>query len=289
MIINHNIQSISIYRNLKITNSGMDKTHSKLSSALRITKAGDDASGLAVSEKMRSQIRGLNRAAQNTQDGISMIQTADGYLDDAQAITLRLRELAVQASNGIYTGEDRLQLQVEVSQLVDELDRIASNAQFNAVNLFTGKFSRIDFDAPVNTGSMWFHVGANMDQRQRVYLNTMTSKALGLRDVRTGELFSIGTQNKANKAIGVLDLAIKRLSKERADLGATQNRLEATTKGIMISSENAQTSESGIRDADVAKEMTNYVTGETLTRFGTNLLTKSHQIRREVVERMVLR
>ena len=289
MIINHNIGSISILRNLKLTNNRNDNTLTKLSSALRISKAGDDASGLAVSEKMRSQVKGLNRAAQNTQDGISMIQTADGYLDDAQAIVLRLRELAVQSSNGVYTQDDRLQLQVEVSQLVDELDRIASNAQFNAVNLFTGKFSKIDFNAPVHTGSMWFHVGANMDQRQRVYLNTMTAKALGLRNVRTDELFSISTQGKANNAIGVVDLAIKRLNEQRADLGATQNRLEATTKGIMSSSENTQASESRIRDADVAKEMTKYVIGETLTRFGTTLLTKSHQIRREVVERMVLR
>ncbi|HON89128.1 MAG TPA: flagellin, partial [Spirochaetales bacterium] len=204
MIINHNLSAMFANRNVGINNLNVEKNMEKLSSGLRINRAGDDASGLAVSEKMRSQIRGLNQASKNAANGISLIQTSEGYLQESQDILQRLRELAIQASNGIYTNEDRMQIQVEVSQLVDEIDRIASHAQFNGMNLLTGRFARENGDNII-TSSMWFHIGANMDQRERVFIGTMTSKALGVRNVGSEEIMSLSTPENANRSIGVLD------------------------------------------------------------------------------------
>ena len=161
MVINHNMSAINSHRVIKFKNWDLDKNVEKLSSGMRINRAGDDASGLAVSEKMRSQIRGLRQATRNTEDGISLIQTAEGYLGESHAILQRIRELAVQAANGVYTSEDRMQIQVEVSALIDEIDRIASHAQFNEMNLLTGRFARETGENRV-TASMWFHIGANM-------------------------------------------------------------------------------------------------------------------------------
>ena len=175
MIINHNISAMYANRQLGVNGLAVDKGMEKLSSGMRINRAGDDASGLAVSEKMRSQIRGLNQASKNAANGVSFIQTTEGYLQESQDILQRLRELSIQAANGIYTAEDRMQIQVEVSQLVDEIDRIASHAQFNGMNLLTGRFAR-EGSENIVTASMWFHIGANMDQRERVYIGTMTSK-----------------------------------------------------------------------------------------------------------------
>ncbi|PKL13166.1 MAG: flagellin, partial [Spirochaetae bacterium HGW-Spirochaetae-6] len=231
MIINHNMSAIYTNRQLKFNDWAVQKDIEKLSSGLRINRAGDDASGLAVSEKMRSQIRGLYRAAQNAQDGISFIQTTEGYLQNTQDIIQRVRELAVQSANGIYTSEDRMQIQVEVSQLVDEIDRIASHAQFNGLNMLTGRFA-YDDDASNPAASMWFHIGANMDQRERVFIGTMNSKGLGIREVVSDTFISISTPEKSNQAIGTLDMALKKVNKQRADLGAYQTRLEFATKGI---------------------------------------------------------
>ena len=187
MIINHNLSAMFANRELGVTQGNIAKNTEKLSSGMRINRAGDDASGLAVSEKMRSQIRGLNQASKNAANGISFIQTTEGYLQESQDIVQRLRELSVQASNGIYTAEDRMQIQVEVSQLVDEIDRIASHAQFNGMNLLTGRFAR-ESGENVVTGSMWLHIGANMDQRTRIYVGTMTATALGVRSVGDGKI-----------------------------------------------------------------------------------------------------
>ncbi len=204
MIINHNLSAMFADRSLRNVNDDVTKGMEKLSSGMRINRAGDDASGLAVSEKMRSQIRGLERASKNAQDGISFIQTTEGYLQESQDIIQRLRELAVQASNGVYTSEDRMQIQVEVSQLVDEIDRIASHAQFNGLNLLTGRFAR---DNGINTvtGSMWFHIGSNMDQRVQVFVGTMTSKALGVRNIGDNTIISMESPDGSNRAIGSLD------------------------------------------------------------------------------------
>jgi len=254
----------------------MDKSMEKLSSGMRINRAGDDASGLAVSEKMRSQIRGLNQASTNASNGISFIQTAEGYLQESQDIIQRLRELAVQASNGIYTAEDRMQIQVEVSQLVDEIDRIASHAQFNGMNMLTGRFARATGENAV-TASMWFHIGANMDQRERVYIGTMTSKGLGVRNAGDNSILSLADPDTANRAIGTLDEALKKVNKQRADLGAYQNRLEHAIRGIDIGAENLQAAESRIRDTNMANEMVKYTKDRILSQAGNAMLAQANQ------------
>ena len=276
MIINHNMSAMFAQRTLGQTNVYTQKNIEKLSSGLRINRAGDDASGLAVSEKMRSQIRGLNRASANAQDGISFIQVAEAYLQETTDVMQRIRELSVQSSNGIYSAEDRLYIQVEVSQLVAEVDRIASHAQFNGMNMLTGRFARETGENTV-TASMWFHIGANMDQRVRAYVGTMTAKALGVRDVGDESILKIDTPETANRAIGTLDEAIKKINKQRADLGAYQNRLEMSVVGINIAAENLQASESRIRDVDMAKEMVEYTRNQILTQSGTAMLAQANQ------------
>jgi len=258
------------------TNVSTQKNIEKLSSGLRINRAGDDASGLAVSEKMRSQIRGLNQASANAQNGISFIQVAEAYLQETTDVMQRIRELSIQSSNGIYTAEDRMYIQVEVSQLVAEVDRIASHAQFNGMNMLTGRFAQETGENTV-TASMWFHIGANMDQRVRAYVGTMTAKALGVRDIGDDTILHIDTPETANRAIGTLDEAIKKINKQRADLGAYQNRLEMSVVGINIAAENLQASESRIRDVDMAKEMVNYTRNQILTQSGTAMLAQANQ------------
>ncbi|HON87873.1 MAG TPA: flagellin [Spirochaetia bacterium] len=283
MIINHNLSAMFANRSLGVTNLNVDKNMEKLSSGMRINRAGDDASGLAVSEKMRSQIRGLQRASKNALDGISFIQTAEGYLQSTQDIIQRLRELAVQASNGIYTAEDRMQIQVEVSQLVDEIDRIASHAQFNGLNMLTGRFAR-ETGENVITGSMWFHIGANMDQRERVYIGTMTSKALGVKNVGDDSILTLSSPDNANRSIGVLDAALKKVNKQRADLGAYQNRLEHAIRGIDVGAENLQAAESRIRDSDMASEMVEFTKNRILAQAGNAMLAQANQKTQQVLQ-----
>jgi len=276
MIINHNLSAMFADRSLKVTQVSLDKNMEKLSSGIRINRAGDDASGLAVSEKLRAQIRGLNMAAFNAQNGISFIQVTEGYLQESQDIVQRLRELAVQSANGIYTDEDRTYIQIEVSALVAEIDRIASHAQFNGMNLLTGRFGR-PVGENIVTASMWFHIGANMDHRTQVYIGTMTAKGLGIRNVGDDTFISLSAPDSANRAIGTLDVALKRLNKQRADLGAYQNRLEHAVRGINIGAENLQAAESRIRDADMAFETVNYTKNMILTQSGTAMLAQANQ------------
>ena len=283
MIINHNLSAMFADRSLKVTNGFVDKGMEKLSSGLRINRAGDDASGLAVSEKMRSQIRGLQRASKNAADGISFVQTAEGFLQESQDILQRLRELAVQASNGIYSAEDRMQIQVEVSQLVDEVDRIASHAQFNGMNLLTGRFAR-ETGENIVSGSMWLHIGANMDQRERVYIGTMTSKALGVRNIGDESILSLESPDESNRAIGTLDAALKVVNKQRADLGAYQNRMDHAIRGIDIGAENLQAAESRIRDADMANEMVEYTKNRILAQAGNAMLAQANQKTQQVLQ-----
>jgi flagellin len=275
MVINHNMSALFANRQLGITGLGLNKDMEKLSSGERINRAGDDASGLAVSEKMRSQIRGLNRAAQNAQNGISFIQTTEGFLQETTDIMQRIRELAVQSSNGIYSSEDRMQIQVEISALVSEVDRIASSAQFNGMNMLTGRFAR-PMGENVVTASMWFHIGANMDQRTQVFIGTMSAVALGVREIGTDEKISLSTPEEANRAIGVIDEALKKINKQRADLGAYQNRLELTVKGLNISAENLQASESRIRDTDMASQMVEFTKNSILQQAGTAMLAQAN-------------
>ena len=274
MVINHNMSSMYANRTLGLSTAAIQGNIEKLSSGMRINKAGDDASGLAVSEKMRSQIRGLNQAERNIQNGVSFIQTTEGYLQETQDILQRIRELAVQSSNGIYSDEDRMQIQVEVSQLVDEVNRIASHAQFNGMNILTGSFAR----DTVTNRIMQIQVGANMDQNERIYIGTMTATALGLINAGDGTdaPISIADPASANSVIGVVDQALKVVNKQRADLGAYQNRFEMAAKGVAIAAENLQASESRIRDTDMASEMVNYTRNQILSQAGTAMLAQAN-------------
>jgi flagellin len=279
MIINHNMSAIFSERNLKFNGIASDKDMEKLSSGLRINRAGDDASGLAVSEKMRSQIRGLRQAESNAQNGISFIQTAEGYLQESQDILQRLRELAVQASNGIYSNEDRMQIQVEVSQLISEVNRIASHAQFNGMNMLTGRFAKATGENSI-TASLWLHIGANMDQRVRVIIGTMTAQGLGVQGTSgtpsTATFISLSSPDKANAAIGAVDHALRLVNKQRADLGAYQNRLDYAMKGLSVGAENLQAAESLIRDTDMASAMVEFVKDQILIQSSTAMLAQAN-------------
>jgi len=272
MIINHNMSSLYAERVLGISNANIQGNIEKLASGELINKAGDDASGLAVSEKLRSQIRGLNQAGRNIENGVSFLQTTEGYLQETTDILQRVRELAIQASNGIYSDEDRMQIQVEVSQLVSEVDRVASQAQFNGMNMLTGSFGRWD-----GAKTMQFHVGANVDQNVRVYIGTMTATALGLKNANgDNEQISIATPDLANATLGAVDSALLRVTKQRADLGAYQNRFEMASKGVNVAAENMQAAESRIRDTDMAAEIVDYTKNSILTQSGTAMLAQAN-------------
>jgi flagellin len=271
MIINHNVSAMFANRMLGVQSQAVGRSIEKLSSGLRINRAADDASGLAVSEKLRSQIRGLNQAERNIQSGVSFIQTTEAYLQETQDILHRLRELSVQAANGIYSAEDRMQIQVEVSQLIDEINRIASHAQFNGMNMLTGRF------ALEGGATMQFQIGANMDQNERVYIGTMTAESLGLQGVQgSTDSISISTPEQANLTIGLLDSALRSVSKQRADLGAYQNRFEMASVGIATAAENLQAAESRIRDVNMASEMVDYVKNQILVQAGTAMLAQAN-------------
>jgi flagellin len=273
MIINHNMSAMYANRTLGERTNETQGSIEKLSSGERITRAADDASGLAVSEKLRSQIRGLNQASRNIGNAVSFIQTTEGYLQNTGDILGRIRELSVQSANGIYTAEDRMQIQVEVSQLVDEVNRIASHAQFNGMNMLTGAFASNSVTGQI----MQFHVGANIDQNEQVFIGTMTAEALGLVDTQgTGEIINISSPESANQAIGMLDTALSVINKQRADLGAYQNRFEMAQKGVDIAAENLQAAESRIRDTDMASEMVNFTKNQILTQANTAMLAQAN-------------
>ncbi len=279
MIINHNMSAINANNVLRFKHWDVNKSMEKLASGMRINKSGDDASGLAVSEKMRTQIQGLRQAERNTEDGMSFVQTAEGYLQQTASILQRIRVLAVQSSNGIYTQQDRQLIQVEVSALIDEVDRVASQAEFNKFNLLLGDFSRTNPKA-----SMWFHMGPNMHQRERVYIGTMTSAGLNLRE-RTGKfLANLSTADGANRTIGVIDDALHKIAKQRADLGAYYNRFEYAAKGLMTAYENIQASESRIRDADMAETMVDMTKDQVLVQSGTAMLAQANLKTRTVLQ-----
>jgi flagellin len=273
MIINHNMSALYADRQLGVTQADLTKNMEKLTSGLRINRAGDDASGLAVSEKMRSQIRGLHQAERNIQNGVSFIQATEGYLQQTQDILHRIRELSVQSANGIYTDEDRMQIQVEVSQLVDEVNRVASHAQFNGMNMLTGAFARDSATGRI----MQLQVGANMDQNTRIYVGDMSAMALGLISSQGDEgKISISDPEEANMAIGTIDNALKAVSKQRADLGAYQNRFEMAAQGVAIAAENIQAAESRIRDANMASKIVDFTKDSILAQTGTAMLAQAN-------------
>jgi flagellin len=270
MVINFNQSAAFASRMEGINTANVLKTSKELSSGMRINSAADDSSGLAVSEKMRSQIRGLNQASRNVQNGVSMLQTAEGWMQSTTDILQRIRELAVQSSNGIYSDEDRAMLQTEVEQLVAEVDRISQTAEFNGMTLLSGRFAE---------DGIKLHVGANVDQSFTVKLADMSASALGLKGAGqdgTEQAISLENPESANMALATVDEALKSVNKSRADIGASMNRMEMTQKGIDIASENLAASESRIRDADMAKTITEHVKNQILQQASVSLLSQAN-------------
>jgi flagellin len=265
MRINHNISAYNTHRQLTFNNTNASKNIERLSSGYRINRAGDDAAGLAISEKMRGQIRGLEQATRNAQDGISLIQTAEGALNETHSILQRMRELAVQAANDTNTATDRANLQAEVDQLVTEIDRIAQNTEFNTTKLLDG-------NATVTAG-LKFQIGANKGQSITLTINDMQAAALG---VGAGTIL-VDTQANADNAIKLVDDAIEKVSTQRADLGAVQNRLEHTINNLGASAENLTAAESRIRDVDMAKEMMEFTKNNILTQAAQAMLAQANQ------------
>lgn len=260
MIINHNLSALNAWRQLSINNLATQKNLEHLSSGYRINRAGDDAAGLAISEKMRGQIRGLNMAVKNSQDGISLIQTAEGALNETHSILQRMRELAVQASNDTNTTQDRQQLQAEVSQLLSEIDRIANTTEFNTQKLLDGSLTSLNLQ-----------IGANASQTLVVSISAMTTGSLAIGTI------DISSFTGAQAAITALDSAINAVSTQRANLGALQNRLEHTINNLSTASENLTAAESRIRDVDMAKEMMEYTKNNILQQAATAMLAQANQ------------
>jgi flagellin len=267
MRINHNIAALNTYRQLGNANNAQLKSMEKLSSGLRINRAGDDAAGLAISEKMRGQIRGLDMAAKNAQDGISLIQTAEGALNETHAILQRMRELAVQSANDTNTNDDRAALQAEVAELIGEIDRISTDTEFNTQKLLDGNFS-----------DKVFHIGANSGQAITISIGDMSSTGLTVNGL------DISTQEGADAAVDTLDGAIKLVSDERAKLGANQNRLEHTINNLSTSSENLTAAESRIRDVDMAKEMMEQTKNAILAQASQAMLAQANQLPQGVLQ-----
>lgn len=272
MIVNHNMSALFSSRIEGINSKNLQESMAKLSSGERINKAGDDSAGLAISEKMRSQIRGLNQASRNVQNAVSFVSTAESYLSETTDVLQRIRELAVQSANGVYSDEDRMQIQVEVSQLISEVDRIAESAEFNGMKMLTGRFSK------ESEYVMQFQVGANVDQNIRAYIGTMTALALGLKGAQGDEsnAISINSPDEANMTISTIDEALKNVNKQRADLGAYQNRMEMAQKGLNVAAENMVASESRIRDTDFAEEIVSYTKNQILSETSMALLAQAN-------------
>ncbi|SHH94497.1 flagellin [Virgibacillus chiguensis] len=259
MIINHNIAALNTHRQLSNNNGAVQNSLEKLSSGLKINKAGDDAAGLAISEKMRGQIRGLEMAQKNAQDGISLAQTAEGAMNETHAILQRMRELAVQSSNDTNTEQDRKELQKEVEQLTSALDDISTDTEFNTQKLLDGSF-----DAT-------FHVGANEGQNLSLEIGDMSSEELKVNEI------DITEQESANNAIETIQTAIDNVSSERSKIGAVQNRLQHTINNLGTSAENLTAAESRIRDVDMAKEMMNFTKDNILTQAAQSMLAQANQ------------
>lgn len=281
MRINHNIQALNAYRNLNNTANATSKSLEKLSSGLRINRAADDAAGLAISEKMRSQIRGLEMAERNSLDAISLIQTAEGALASTHEILQRMRELAVQASNGTLEDADRTSIQDEINALVTEIDRIADTTQFNNKILLDGASGG-------TTIGLTFQIGANTGEDLTLSIGKMDAIKLGVGSgAATGNatsIISVSGTSSASAAISVIDNAIKLVSQQRSKLGAVQNRLEHTITNLQTANENLTASESRIRDLDMAKEMTNFTRNNILNQAGQAMLAQANQLPQGVLQ-----
>ncbi|ABS32443.1 flagellin [Clostridium botulinum] len=272
MIINHNLNAMNAHRQMAINTGNNGKAIEKLSSGLRINRAGDDAAGLAISEKMRGQIRGLNQASRNSQDAISLIQTAEGALNETHSILQRMRELTVQAANDTNVTVDRENLQKEVAELQSEINRISSQTQFNTKSLINGAVSE-------DAKAMTFQIGANSGQTIKLTIGSMDAKTLKVDKIKLDD-----TAANVTKQIATIDNAINSVSKERAKLGANQNRLEHTIANLDNSAENLQAAESRIRDVDMAKEMMNFTKTNILTQAAQAMLAQANQAPQGVLQ-----
>ena len=300
MRIQHNISALNTHRNLAFNNAQASKNLEKLSSGYKVNRAGDDAAGLAISEKMRGQIRGLDMATKNAQDSVSLIQTAEGALNETHAILQRMRELAVQSANDTNVSSDREAIQLEINSLAKEITRISTDTEFNTQKLLTGSFggkvqSAADFDInkATTTGGKVFHIGANSSQAINMSIGNMSATALGVKalgndeadsvvaldeDAKISEVgINLSTQTAANNSIKALDLALNRVSETRASLGAVQNRLEHTINNLGATSENLTAAESRIRDTDMAKEMMGFTKNNILMQAAQSMLAQANQ------------
>ena len=277
MIVNFNQSAAFASRIANINDMNVQNTMNALASGKRINSAKDDASGLAVSTKMKSMIKGLNQASRNIADGSSMLNVASGYLQETTDILQRIRELAVQSSNGIYSDEQRSMIQIEVSQLVSEIDRIASSATFNGLQLFTGKFA-------TGNEAITLHIGSQTDQQISFNLEAATAEAFGLKNVQgSGESLSISSPDEANMAIATVDEALLRVSKSQALIGANQNRMEVAKKGIDIAAENMAAANSRIEDTDMAEKIVELSKNQILSQSSLAMMAQSNSKNQNVL------
>ncbi len=268
MIINNNISALNNHRQMGINQMGAQRSMEKLSSGLRINRAGDDAAGLAISEKMRAQVRGLDQASRNSQDGISLIQTAEGALNETHSILQRMRELVVQGANDTNTGDDRAEIQNELNQLMSEIDRISTDTAFNTQNLLGGSFEAT------------LQVGANGGQIINFSISSMSSTGLSI----GGTAIQVSTNALASSSMSTLDAAIKTVSTQRSQLGALQNRLEHTINNLNTSAENLQAAESRIRDVDMAREVMSMTKDNILSQASQAMLAQANQAPQAVLQ-----
>ena len=266
MVVQHNLTAMNTSRQLGITTTGLQKSTEKLSSGYKINRAADDAAGLSISEKMRNQIRGLNKAASNTQDGISLVQTAEGALNEVHSMLQRVSELAVQASSDVNGTADRTAIGDEITELKTEIDRVANTTQFNKMNILDGSFS-----------AKSIQVGANADQNISISIDSMFATDLGLTAT------TVDNYANANDTLTAAQKAIENLSSKRSKLGAVQNRLEHTYDNLNNISENTQAAESRIRDTDMAAEMVSYSKNNILQQAGQSMLAQANQANQGVL------
>ena len=266
MVVQHNLSAMNTNRQMGVVSSSLQKSTEKLSSGYKINRAGDDAAGLSISEKMRSQIRGLNKASSNAQDGISLIQVAEGALNETHSILQRMNELATQAANDTNTSVDRTAIRNEMDQLTSEINRIQSTTQFNTMNLLDGSFS-----------SRNLQVGALSGQTIKISVTKMSASNIGVSGL------SVSSNVKAGQAMSKIQLAIQSVSSQRSKLGAIQNRLEHTINNLNTTSENTQSAESRIRDTDMASEMVEYSKNNILQQAGQSMLAQANQANQGVL------
>lgn len=277
MRINNNIQALNAYNNMSRNQFKTSKNLERLSSGMRINRAADDAAGLAISEKMRGQIRGLSMAERNTLDGISLLQTAEGALANVHEMLQRMRELAVQASNETYEDSDRLEIQEEIDQLLQSIDDVASNTQFNGKQLLNGSFG--------NVGSgLYLQIGANANQGVEMIISEMSSDQLGIGSGSLGGKLDVTTRIAANQSITRVQNAIEAVSSQRSKMGAMQNRLEYTMNNLAVARENLTSAESRIRDSDMAQEMTEFTRNNIINQAATAMLAQANQLPQGVLQ-----